>query len=124
MLILGLVIGLPLIGIGACTFFLIGAVKGPINESNAMLALLDEGKYQEAYDSFDPACTSSFTAEDLSSTWTGVEVDGYNLNSVNVVNSNAEVDGTVSLNGGSPEPVHFELNKRDGDWKVCGFTLR
>jgi hypothetical protein len=123
LLILGLVIGLPLIGIGACTFFLVGAVKGPINESNAMLALLDEGKYQEAYDSFDPACTENFEVEDILAIWEGVEIDGYDLKNVSVVNSKADVSGTVSVNGGLSNPISFELNKRGGDWKVCGFTV-
>ncbi len=123
MLILGLVIGLPLIGIGACTFFLLGAVTGPVDESNAMLALLDEGKYQEAYDSFDPTCTGDFGVEDIRAIWAGVEIDGYNLNDVSVQNSKADVSGTVSVNGGISNPISFELNKRDGDWKVCGFTV-
>ncbi len=124
LLIVGLIVGLPLIGVGACTFLVFSAVKAPVDESNALLALLDEGKYSEAYDAFDSSCASDFTAQDIRSVWESVEIDTYDLKSSSVVNSSADVSGTISLDGGAPEPISFTLNKRDGDWKVCSFSLR
>ncbi len=121
-LILGLVIGLPVLGIGACSAFFYRTFTGPVDEANSFIALLDDKKFDQAINAISSSCRGSLTAADLSQQWQAVEIDGYRLNGVNIVNANATVSGTISVNGEPEDTIEITLVKRDGDWEVCSMT--
>lgn len=118
-------LGIPLLfalGIGACSLLLFNAVRGPVDATNAYVANLDNGDYGAAYDSLcdaDRAATPRdvWTAE-AAAEITG-DITGYRFSTVDVVNDEATVTGTIEIDGTSLD-AQFSLVDEDGDWRVCG----
>jgi len=111
-----------IVGIGACTYFFIGAVKAPIDESNRFLAVVNAGDYAGAAAMTDPTCNDGMSAQDLQSIFQGNEI-AYNLNGSFVSNNQATVNGTFATSGVPGDVIELRLQERNDTWGVCGFTI-
>jgi flagellar basal body-associated protein FliL len=118
------ILGVIVVGVGACSVWLFQVASGPIDGANAWLAEVDEADYQGAYELSCTETRDAFTLESFTTiiqTDIGIEIDGYNLNSVNNTNGVVTVSGNVTADG-STQSIEFLLRNQDG-WKVCEYYL-
>lgn len=126
-LVLGCVVVALAVAVGACTVWLISAVRPPVDRSNAFLAAIDEGDYAAAAAMIDPDCGNGLSSADLQSFFGGADLE-YDLNSSSVSSINgsdttAQVSGALRV-GASSERITIALVKRGEVWFVCGFSVR
>lgn len=125
--VLGVVLVLAL-AIGACTVWLIGQVRPPVDRSNEFLALIDNADYDGAAALVDPTCSNGLTSIDLRDAFGGANLD-YDLrsSSVSSINRNdptAEVSGSIRVGSATQQTIVVFLVERSDEWLVCGFSLR
>ncbi len=117
---LGVIFGVLVLGIGACTFWFIGTVTAPVDTSNEFLAAIDRGNYAEAIALSDPSCSQGMSEADLAAAFRGADIT-YNLNNSSITNSNATVAGSFSMTGENVSRIEVYLRNNNG-WGVCGFN--
>lgn len=120
-MILAIVVGLPILGIGGCSYWLFGQLKGPVDETNAFMALLQEGQYDTALASSDQSCgtlVEVFVDEARSNNIVAYNFFISELNTVNGVTTGS-ADGTVTFTENGAITVRVVLNKTGDDWHVC-----
>lgn len=121
LLIIGIVVVLPLAGIGACSFWLFGQLKGPVDETNAFMALVQVGQYDTALASSDQSCgafVEVFIDEAKSNNVLAYNFFISELNTVNGVTTGS-TDGSVTFVNEGAVNVRVELTKSGDDWQVC-----
>lgn len=126
-----ILIGIPLLLVGGCVAFVLNVARGPLDATNGYIALLDEQRFDEAYDAAHPEC-QEIDRTNFVLALQDLDIVGYNMDSVSTTNNNvAVVSGTITL---APDPAvdvvgedtrtaQFNLRTLDGDWKVCGFDI-
>lgn len=109
--------------VGACSFVVYRAVKGPIDKANEVLALLEDGEIEDAKDELDFDCFGNDGLDEFEAFFTEFPVESYNLTSTSNTNGRGEASGTVTLDDGAgSRPISFDLTNDDG-WKVCGIQF-
>ena len=113
------IVGICVLGIGACTVWFVSTVTAPVDEANRFLAEVDEGHYATALAMMTTPCDGSqITTDVFDQIFGGAPID-YNLNSSNVTNNDAVASGSFSSPITSASQIEVYLKDRDG-WKVCG----
>lgn len=123
-IVLGIVVAL-LLAVGGCSYVLFRAAQPSIDGANRWLALLDEGRYGEAYDALcapmrQATSRQAGTAE-LEDDF-GAGIDGYRINNYSNFNGRVTVGGVVTI-GGVEGGIQLAMDDDDGDWRVCGYQL-
>lgn len=118
-----LLLGIPLlfaVGIGACSWLVFGAVRGPIDATNNYVANLDNGDFGAAYDSLCAADRANYARD----SWTagvqesiGGDITGYSFTQVEI-SGDALVTGTIEIDGVSQTSV-FRLVDEGDEWRIC-----
>ncbi len=121
-LIVALVVGLPLLVIGGCTAALVVLAKGPIDATNDYLVLLDEQRFEEAYDAFHPDCQAQ-TREEFLTAIDSLDITGYSINGFESSGGRSATNGTVTLGDGEQRAARFTLLEGDDGWLVCSFEF-
>lgn len=123
--VLGLFV-LLLAMLGACAAAIVGGVfyltRGPINATNAFIANIDDGRYEEAYESLCSNTRLAVSLEEFTTHFaTDEEITGYTFTSVSTTAGDLTmVSGTIELND-SPRATSFGLQREDDTWKICTY---
>jgi len=114
-------LGILALAIGACSVWLFSALTAPVDASNEFLAAVDRRDYAVAVAMTEPSCNRGLDVSDLNDFFGGQDIR-YDLNSSNIVNSSANVTGSLGIGSGSDIPgFNLSLRKVGDDWRVCGF---
>lgn len=109
-----------LVVIGAGKFF--SAVRGPGRIVRSQIEAINIGNYQLAYSYFSSEYRKTHSLgefrnelQDFSTLFPAQKVE---LNQTNIKNNRALVGGTMVSKDGAIVPVHYELLKEKGQWRV------
>lgn len=121
LLILAIVIGLPIIGIGGCSYWLFGQLKGPMDETNSFMALVQDGAYDDALASSDPSCATSIGGFLDEAKTDNVQEYNFFFSGLTTQNgvTTGSTDGTVTFSQSGSINVRVELTKTGDEWRVC-----
>lgn len=123
------VLAILFLGIGGCTFALVQATSGPIDQANEFLGALADNDRPAAAAmlSTSSQCFGENAAADLDTAVGNDQITGYDLSGSSVSTSNGmttgEAAGTIDINEDQGIPIRFLLTKEGEDWKVCGFSI-
>ncbi len=101
--------------------------SGAVDAAEAFLALVGQGKYEEAYRSAAPQFRSSQDLGAFRATMQRYGLDKYDSaswSSREITNGRATLEGTVRTTGGGRVPTSVILVKSDGTWLVYGMRFR
>jgi hypothetical protein len=117
------IVGLIVLLIGGCSFLVFTSTRPAVDATNTYLATIDDGDYQQAYESLCSRTRSNLTdaqwVEQLEGQLRGGDITGYSYLTVNVTNNRlATVSGTIDIDGFS-RTSNIQLVNEDGAWRVC-----
>ncbi len=124
LLIVGLVVGLPLIGIGACSYWAYDLFTGPTNEANRVVQLVQDQQYDEALSSVDPSCSGGideFVEQAKTDHFAEFFFITFELATGGVAESS--VQGSIFFEQQGEVETRIELKPDGGDWRVCRIRL-
>ena len=118
---------LVLIAIVVALFFgkMWGFTRGPSRTVEQHLKAINSDNFATAYNHFSKSYRRETSYEKFRS-----QIENFSsllpyasvsLNKVNVANNNASVDGTLTGKDGAIFPIHYELVREEGDWKISGY---
>ncbi|MDH4077580.1 MAG: hypothetical protein OEW29_16745, partial [Acidimicrobiia bacterium] len=115
-------LGLFVLLIGGCSYWVYSLAKGPIDAVNTYVAALDEGRYTDAYDGLCGTTRQTVTLQDFQADNSAApRISGYTFASVAAKTGQlTRVEGTVDIDG-SPVATTFGLRRESGDWKICEY---
>ncbi len=114
------------LGIGGCTFVVFRAARPSIDAANEWLALVDEGRYGEAYGALCPAVRGQVAAAEAEAELAadfGAGIDAYRLSSYQNTNGNVTVGGTVTI-AGEERSISLAMGDDSGEWRVCRYGFQ
>lgn len=123
--LLALLVGAALIG--GIIFVAFQATKGVVKGADDFLALVGQGKLDEAYASTSAGLRKAQDRQTFERQVKTLGLDGYassTWNSRSVENEVGKVEGTVETRSGTKVPLTMQLVKEDGTWKVLSFASR
>jgi hypothetical protein len=99
--------------------------RAPTRTVRTHLEAINGSDYTKAYADFSAAYKDSYSYQDFCASVAAFSTQfpyrELNLHGVKIVNDRAYVDGTVTGRDGSIFPVHYELIRRKGDWKITSY---
>jgi hypothetical protein len=99
--------------------------KAPARVVRSHLEAINEGNYEMAYSRFASHYKNGKSLDEFRTeirTFSSLlPFKDMNLNNVNVKNDQASVDGTLTGRDGAIFPVHYELTKERGEWRIRSF---
>lgn len=124
LLIVSLVIGLPLLGIGACGYWAYDQFTGPMSEANEVVGLIKDTRYDEAIEAIDPNCQGG--ADEFIEQAKSDPIDEFFFITFELAAgevTEASVQGTVMFQQQGEVETRIELTPDGGDWRVCKIRL-
>lgn len=122
--LLGIFVVLLLL-IGGCSWLVFRAFSPSIDAANEWMVLVDEQRWDEAYDELCASTRQAQPQEEvvaiLQSDF-GPSVDGYRLSQYQNTNGAVSVGGEVTV-GGDDRPITFAMSDADDTWRVCSYTF-
>ena len=125
--LIGLLLLLAAMLLSCGTVFALGAfylTRGPITATNTFVAHIDDGEYEDAYESLCTQTRQALTLEEFAAHFaSGEQITGYTFSSVSATTGGLTmVSGTIELEE-SPEASSFGLREEDDVWKVCTYDV-
>ncbi|MEZ5410792.1 MAG: hypothetical protein R2761_22380 [Acidimicrobiales bacterium] len=115
-------LGLFMLLIGGCSYWVYSLAKGPIDAVNSYVAALDEGRYDDAYDGLCTTTRQTVSLQQFQADNSAApRISGYTFASVAAATGQlTRVEGTVDIDG-SPVAATYGLQRENGDWKICEY---
>ncbi len=115
-------LGLFLLLIGGCSYWVYSLARGPIEAVNTYVAALDEGRYSDAYNSLCETTRQIVTLQEFQDDNSAApRISGYTFASVAAETGQlTRVEGTVDIDG-APVATTFGLQRESGDYKICEY---
>ncbi len=121
--ILGATILFLMLAAGGCTWLALQAARPPIDAANEWLALVDEQRFDEAYDALCPGAQARLdraaTEAELGRDF-GPGLAAYRISSYQNTNGRVSVGGDVTVGLDDDRPITLFMDDEGGDWRVCG----
>lgn len=123
-ILLGIFVLLLLL-IGGCSWLVFRAFSPTIDAANEWIVLVDEQRFDEAYDQLCQSTKNAQSSEEVVAILAndfGPSVDGYQINQYQNTNGVVQVGGSVTL-GGDERPITFGMVNEDDTWRVCSYSF-
>ena len=108
--------------LAGCTAFAVISARQPVREANAFLALLDDGRLDDAYDTLCPELLETVDFDTFQADMARTsEITDYTLVAVSAPAGNvALVSGSIDL-GDENRSARIQMERFGDDWLVCDY---
>ncbi len=109
--------------VGGCSWLVFQAARPSIDAANEWLALVDEERWDEAYDALCPSTRERTTREEAVATLTGdfgAGIDAYRISQYQNTNGAVSVGGEVTV-AGDERPISLAMAEGADGWRVCRY---
>lgn len=123
--IIAAAIGLVFLAIiGAIVFFALSMTSGVADAGKTFLSQIGSGKITEAYESASATLKSKQTAAEFEETVKKIGLTDYasaSWSNRQMENDRGQLDGSVTTRSGGKIPLHLDLIKEGGAWKIYSY---
>lgn len=122
-----IVIGAILLMGSAIFAFVMFLTSGLVETTDEFFALVKDGKLEQAYESTATEFKKKTNFEEFKLVLTKTTLDKYESafwSKREIINNEGYLDGTVTNSLGGTLPLHVDLIKENGEWKVYGLDLK
>jgi hypothetical protein len=112
----------PLIAGGAAFSFLFNSTQNMGDTANLFMEHVRETDYEAAYQMLTPDAQRQISRGNFREYFTSRDVEDWNFNNFQINNDEAEVTGTVTIEG-EQTPIDLDLEQIDGQWRIAQYDL-